>query len=126
MLEKEYVEIVAREALNTIMSTIDRATFWSWGVSKVGYAEYKGMPSLTLYVSGLLHTGKVIVSLNEGADLYEVRLVKKNKVIKTITDVYFDQLGYVIDANVERDPSINEDEYYKMAMADSEIKCNAK
>ena len=123
---EEKCKKVAMDALNAIIGIAGKNVYFSWGVSKVGCTFYNKMPTLILKVNGLLHTGNVLVSLNEGADLYEVRLMKREKVIKTITDVYYDQLGYVIDANVERDTSLSEDEYFKRAMADSEIKCNAK
>ena len=76
-----------------------------------------------LKVSGLVHKGWVYISLNEGKDLYEVRLMKtKQKCVRTLEEVYCDQLGSTIDELIEKPVSMAEDEYHTKAMADSRAK----
>lgn len=81
--------------------SVDPDVVESWGVSKRVCTIYNNMPTLMLKVIGLVHKGWVFISLNEGMDLYEVRLVnKKHKCIKTVEEVYCDQLGEIIDGLV--------------------------
>ena len=95
----------------------------SWGVSKKCCSLYQNMPTLMLKVSALVHKGWVYISLNEGMDVYEVRLMNnKHECIKTINEVYCDQLGSIIDELIERPASMTEEEYSKKAMADSKAK----
>ncbi len=86
---------------------------FSWGLSRIDYTVYEGMPTMMMRVRGFLHDGYVYVSLNEDKDLYEIRIVDlKGNVTKIIPDVYGDMLGSLIDENVERG-TISEDEYNK-------------
>ena len=53
-------------------------------------------------VNGFIFKGWVKVFYEEGLDTFTVSLIKKNgTVVKTIEDVYFDNLVSVIDFNVE-------------------------
>ena len=70
---------------------------WCWGISKRTGFLYKNMPTLGLRVDGFLHKGWVYISLNEGSDTYEVRLMKGNDEKKLITDVYCDNLDAMAD-----------------------------
>ena len=84
---------------------------------------FKEMPTLMLKVSALIHKGWVYISLNEGKDVYEVRLMNnKRECIKTIDEVYCDQLGSIIDGLIERPTTMTEEEYSEKAMADSNRK----
>ena len=95
----------------------------SWGVSKKCYTLFQEMPTLMLKVSALIHKGWVYISLNEGKDVYEVRLMNnKRECIKTIDEVYCDQLGSIIDGLIERPTTMTEEEYSEKAMADSSRK----
>ena len=116
---------VANTINEQIFGSIDKWTYFSWGVSKKIACYYEGKPSLKLRVSGLLHKGWVIISLDEGRDLYEVRLLNlKDNVKKVVNEVYCDELGYTIDTLVERPEAMNDEDYYKKAMADSKRKMN--
>lgn len=111
------------EIVNTIREQIRMTTptnvFWSWGVSKLFATMYNNMPTLALRVSGLLHKGWVYVSYDCGTDTYTVTLLSvQKKVKKTITEVYFDELGEIIDTNIERG-TMSDKQYHKRAMADS-------
>lgn len=84
------------------------------------------MPTMMLRVSGLVHKGWVYVSLNEGKDLYEVRLLNvRRQLKKTVEDVYGEDLGAIIDGLVECPTSMTAKEYEKKAMKDSERKLRA-
>ena len=73
---------------------------------------FRDMPTLGINVSGLQHKGWVYISLNEGMDLYEITLLTSNyKVIKTIDEVYCDQLAQIVDELVERSPGMTDLEY---------------
>lgn len=53
--------------------------------------------------NGFLHKGTVQVIYVHGMDLFEVKLMdNQNNVIKTISEIYFDELVSVIDDNVEK------------------------
>lgn len=96
---------------------------WSWGVSKKIASLYRGMATLKLRVSGLVHKGWVLISLNQGSDTYEVRTIDMRGTIKQERlDVYCDQLGKVVDEMVERPADMDTDTYAKEALADSDKK----
>lgn len=117
---------IANEIYNQLFWSIDRDVFWSWGVSKMCYGFYKDMPTRMIRVSGLVHKGWVYISLNEGKDLYEVRLLNVRRVEKkVVTDVYGEDLGAIIDGLVECPTSMTAKEYEKKAMKDSERKLRA-
>jgi hypothetical protein len=57
------------------------------------------------------------VEYNEGADLFDVRLIKGGKVVELVEDVYLDSLGDVIDYRVEKVDNYKqrvEEEYYRL------------
>lgn len=98
-------------------------TYFSWGVSKTMFTFWKDMPSLMLRVSGAIHKGWVVISLNEGADTYEVRLLNVRQEEKAVyTDIYADQVGSFIDGKIERPVGMSDEEYHEIAMKDSEKK----
>lgn len=122
----EYAKSVTTEMYKQLFWSIDRDVFWSWGVSKRGYGFYNDMPTMMLRVTGLVHKGWVYVSLNEGKDLYEVRLLNvRRQLKKTVEDVYGEDLGAIIDGLVECPTSMTAKEYEKKAMKDSERKLRA-
>lgn len=111
---------IAKVAYKQIFASISQNTFWCWGVSKVQYCFYNDMPTLMLRVSGLVHKGWVYVSLNEGRDVYEVRLLNTRKTLKkTVDEVYCDELGAMIDHLIEKPASMTMETYGKRAMKDS-------
>ena len=94
------------------MWNVDIATFFSWGVNKMKILLFRDMPTLGINVSGLQHKGWVYISLNEGLDLYEITLLTSNyRVLKTIEEVYCDQLAQIVDELVERFPGMSDAEY---------------
>lgn len=122
-MDIEYVKQVATTAWQQLFWSVTMPVVLSWGVSKKCCTTYNEMPTLMLKVSALVHKGWVYISLNEGKDVYEVRLMNtKNECIKTIDEVYCDQLGETIDQLIEKPSSMTEEEYSQKAMADSNAK----
>lgn len=113
---------------STIWQQIRCGLTWSelmsWGISKKIATEYNGMPALQLRVTGLIHKGWVFVCLNYGMDAYEVYFVNvRGTVKKHLEEVYCDNLGEVLDRHIERG-DYSAERYAKLAMADSQRKCN--
>lgn len=71
---------------------------WSWGFHKPMALEN----GLRFKVQGFKFRGIVEVVYNEGRDLFDVRFIKRNKVVNTIDGVFFDSLVEVIDDFVEK------------------------
>lgn len=71
----------------------------SWGF----HNAMGGDNTLMFKVNGLIHQGDVIVHYNEGQDLFEIDLLTNDgTLVRTIEQVYVDQLVDVIDEAVER------------------------
>ena len=124
----DYVKVIADKAMEQIqLSLIEDygrkewiGVLQSWGCvmpdkSVVGkILRWREMPALALHVHGFEHEGWVIISLNEGADTYEVELTDEQFYAKDgsrVEDVYCDQLGTLIDTMVERG-TCSEEEYH--------------
>lgn len=125
-MEQEFVLKIANEINRQIRCGVTVDVIMSWGVSKRIATVYKGMATLALRVSGVLHKGWVYVSLDEGRDCYIVTLlsVNKGKVLQVRDEVYCEELGSVIDNLVERKDEWTDEEYKKLAFTDSERKLN--
>lgn len=77
------------------------AVFMSWGVDPKSIKVIGG--GIEFHCQGFKHTRKVQVVLDEGKDLFEIHLISENgELVKTVEDVYLDNLVYVIDENVEK------------------------
>ena len=73
----------------------------SWGIdpSKARVIEN----GIELHVRGFLHTGFLQITLNEGADLFEIMLLsEKRETVKFIDGVYLDCLVNTLDENIEK------------------------
>lgn len=125
-MEQEFVLKVANEINRQIRCSVRTDIVMSWGVSKRVATVYKDRATLALRVSGVLHDGWVYVSLDEGCDVYIVTLLSADKrtVVKVHDEVYCEDLGGVIDSLVERNTEWTDEEYKKLAIADSERKLN--
>lgn len=132
MSKNSYSKEVADTILSQLLETTSQSVIFSWGLRSVGYGYVSichetetQSPCLVLSVSGLLHTGIVTVAYNEGADTYSIAKMDScgHLIGEWVHGVYFDEMGSIIDAMVERDPCLSDDEYYKLAMADSDKKC---
>jgi len=73
----------------------------SWGIdpSKARVIDN----GIELHVRGFLHTGFLQITLNEGADLFEITLLsEKRETVKFIDGVYLDCLVKTLDENIEK------------------------
>lgn len=70
---------------------------FSWGFNKPIAIEN----GLQFSVNGFIHKGIVQVLYNEGADLFEIKLIKNEEIIKHITCVFIDELIDTLDRNIE-------------------------
>jgi len=83
---------------------------WSWGMHNV--TNY-GNKSLVFKVQGFVHNGLVAIHYNEGRELYMIDFLNNHyKVVKTVEDVYFDDLVEILDRNIEKD--VSDSEYAKL------------
>ena len=104
-LEKKIEAVrVANIIIEQLTGTTDANVLMSWGVRGHGAGYVRGrdgieMPCLILDVSGLMHTGRVVVALNEGGAGYEVALydVRGSRVGGWICDVACDMRGSLLD-----------------------------
>ena len=84
----------------------------SWAMQNHTATYYAGAPALCFEVNALQHTGRVIVSLDEGRDLYDIRtLSDEGDTIEERTGVFCDDLAPVIDEMVERPAGMTDAEY---------------
>lgn len=123
-MEKEFVLKIANEISVQICCGVPMDVVLSWGVSKRIATVYNDKATLALRVSGVLHDGWVYVSYDDGRDVYIVTLLSADKkdVVGVHDEVYCEDLGGLIDCLVERKAEWTDEEYEKLAMADSERK----
>lgn len=123
-MEQEFLIRVANEINRQIRCGVTMSVQMSWGVSKRIATIYENRATLALRVSGVLHKGWVYISLDEGRDCYVITRLSpdKKKVVSVRDEVYCEELGSVIDNLVERKEEWTDEEYEKLAMADSDQK----
>ncbi len=80
---------------------------FSWGFhSPMALPDDKGF---AFKVNGFKHKGWVFIRYNEGKDLFDVELRDNSlNIVRSIEDVYFDQLVNVIDNAVEHTENYEE------------------
>ena len=84
----------------------------SWAMQRPTATHYAGAPALCFEVNALQHTGRVIVSLDEGRDLYDVRTLNdKGDTIEERRGIFCDDLAAQIDEMVERPATMTDAEY---------------
>jgi hypothetical protein len=76
---------------------------------------WEGRTGLIFRVNGLQHRGSVIVTLDEGRDLYDVATLQEidgeTVTTKQQKGVFCDDLAHVIDTMVERPEGMTDEEY---------------
>ena len=56
-----------------------------------------------IHVQGFLHTGFLQITLNEGTDLFEIKLLSEEReLVKFIDGIYLDCLVNTLDENIEK------------------------
>lgn len=84
----------------------------SWAMQHPTATHYADAPALCFEVNALQHTGRVVVSLDEGRDLYDLRtLSDKGDTIEERRGIFCDDLAAVIDEIVERPATMTDAEY---------------
>lgn len=110
--KKAYCRSVAETIRIQLRWSVTLPVILSWGVSKYTACWYDGMASLKMKVNGMVHKGFVIVCYDEGADEYILHLLDMDlKVVKTINNVYADEVGARIDEEIEHPKTMTDAEY---------------
>lgn len=95
-----------------LLATTPMNVICSWGALHGFFAtEYKGMATLVFKVNGRLFKGEVLISYNE-MDYYELYLKDASGIRLVHPEVYFDQLGDIIDETIERGTDAKEYEAF--------------
>jgi len=116
------VNEIAKEIYRQIKATFNISVLWSWGIEEQRAMTYKKMPSLGLKVNGFQHKGWVIISLNEGKDLYNIYLLDKlQNETRVIEDVFCEDLD-ILDTLIETG-EMNEQEYAEKVDNEYHIYC---
>ena len=92
------------------------ADVWqSWAMEHPAAIVWEGRTGLIFRVNGLQHRGNVIVTLDEGRDLYDVATLQEidgeTVTTKQQKGVFCDDLAHVIDTMVERPEGMTDEEY---------------
>ena len=113
MIDSDYALQIANTIWFQLKSLTSPFVIMSWGISKKSATAFENMPALMLTVNGAVFKGKVIIALTP-ADTYKISLLNQDGSVKESTDdVYFDQLGGIIDRMVERPLGCSDEEYIK-------------
>lgn len=99
-MNNEYLMEVAQTIQEQLLSLTPMPVLMSWGIKEFTATQYADMPALRFKVNGRLHTGNVIIALNS-SDYYEVYLQNDKGTECVNEEVYFDELGDVIDRAIE-------------------------
>ena len=113
-MDNSYTIRVATTIWQQLKNFTDFSVLWSWGIHKVRPATLGSQAGLAFDVNGFQYKGTVIIKLDEGADLYDICLVQDGKLTIVISEVYFDELGSIIDDIVERRQGMSDEEYGQM------------
>lgn len=101
---------IAKTIKTQLVSLTAMPILMSWDIKEFVATIYDDMPALRLKVNGRLHAGYVIIALN-GSDYYEVYLQNDKGTECINEEVYFDELGNVIDRAIES--GTDKEEYNK-------------
>ena len=100
-IDIEHIKSVAETIRQQLFALTPVNVIMSWGLSGMVATTHNDMPSLRLMVSGRLHKGAVIISLDEASDYYNLYLINNEGVKKVADDLDFTQLGAEIDRWIE-------------------------
>lgn len=123
--KEEYEEIVIDlMAIDEFIEGIkNTAEFSSWGVMSIEGGTLREMPTAMMSVSGCVHKGLTALSYVRRTDLFRVANIdEEGNEIAIADDVFVGELFGVLDAFIERHPDWTDEEYTRIAYADSEQK----
>ena len=116
--QRDEMQAHTRQIATTILNQIKAAPadIWqSWAMEKPAAIIWDGCAGLIFHVKGLQHKGLVVVTLDEGRDLYDVATLRvidgETVTTKQQKGVFCDELTTVIDAMVERPQTMTDEEY---------------
>lgn len=107
-MERNWILQTAETARLQLIASTPTNTLLSWGIETFFATTYNGMASLGIKLRGRLFQGTVIVAYNEGDDYYEIYLLDCSGAKCIGQGLSFDQIGMVIDENVERGKDVEE------------------
>lgn len=113
-MDNSFTIRVATTIWQQLKDFTDFSVLWSWGIHKVRPVALGSQSGLAFDVNGFQYKGTVIIKLDEGADLYDICLVQEGKLTIVKSEVYFDELGSIIDDIVERRQGMSDEEYGQM------------
>ena len=113
-MDNSFTIRVATTIWQQLKDFTDFSVLWSWGIHKVRPVALGSQSGLAFDVNGFQYKGTVIIKLDEGADLYDICLVQDGKLTIVRSEVYFDELGSIIDDIVERRQGMSDEEYGQM------------
>lgn len=103
---------IATTALNQIKAGAAANILQSWGMKDPAALIMGDVCALVFHVRGLIHTGRVIVALDEGRDLYDIILQDDHgREVRRIEGVFCDELATRIDDAVERPEDMTDADY---------------
>lgn len=109
-MDRDYVFQVAETIREQLVAMTKLPVLMSWGIRQFIGTVFRDLPALKFYVNGRLFKGYVIICLN-GSDYYEVYL-QNGEGTRCINDeVCFNELGEVIDREIES--GTDKEEYEK-------------
>lgn len=100
-MDKDYVLEMANTIKDQLVGITPLNVIRSWGIENFVATEYKSMAALIFSVNGRLFRGNVIIAYND-MDYYEVYLQNYAGTESIGEEVYFCELGRVIDEAIER------------------------
>lgn len=100
-MDKDFVLQMANTIKDQLVGMTPLSVICLWGIEKFVATEYKGMAALKFHVNGRLFHGNVIIAYND-LDYYEVYLQNYAGTERIGEEVYFGELGGVIDEAIER------------------------
>lgn len=100
-MDKDFVLEMANTIKDQLVGMTPLNVICSWGIEKFVATEYKGMAALKFHVNERLFRGNVIIAYN-ALDYYEVYLQNYAGTECIGEEVYFGELGGVIDEAIER------------------------
>lgn len=102
-MEAQYVNQVAQTIYQQIKQTATTMIIFSWGANNFIATVHNNMASLRFRVNGLQYKGYVVISYNEGTDLYEIYKMKVRSKETTLAykDVFAEDLGSILDRMIE-------------------------
>ena len=111
-MNKAEILQAAESIRRQLIGTTNMNVLLSWGTNQFAATIFKDMATLRFKVNARLFTGDVLISYNAVADCYEIYLVNRQGE-RCISDMaYLDEMGDIIDRNIESGDNTEEYEMF--------------